>query len=59
MAEWENEKIAEIVEQIHTENPDIVQMIEDYITYNNNRRVQRKLGVLTPMEKHHSYSLAA
>ena len=25
----------------------------------NNRRVQRNLGVLTPMEKHYSYPLAA
>ena len=34
-------------------------MIENYITYYNNRRVQRNLGVLTPMEKHYSYLLAA
>jgi len=27
-----------------------VQMIETYIHYYNTRRVQRKLGVLTPME---------
>ena len=27
-------------------------MIETYIHYYNTRRVQRKLGVLTPMEKH-------
>ncbi len=27
-------------------------MIESYIHYNNNRRVQRNLGVLTPMEQH-------
>ena len=39
------------------ENP--VWMIEDYITYYNNRRVQRNLGVLTPMEKHYCYPLAA
>ena len=29
---------------------ELVQMIENYITYYNNRRVQRNLGVLTPME---------
>lgn len=38
---------------------ELVQMIENYITYYNNRRVQRNLGVLTPMEKHNSYLLAA
>ena len=30
----------------------LVQTIEGYIRYYNNRRVQRNLGVLTPMEKH-------
>ena len=34
-------------------------MIENYITYHNNRRVQRNLGVLTPMEKRNDYLLAA
>ena len=38
---------------------ELVQMIEDYIIYYNNRRAQRNLGVLTPMEKHCSYPLAA
>ena len=36
----------------------LVQMIENYICYYNTRRVQRNLGVLTPMEKH-QLSLAA
>ena len=36
-----------------------VSMIENYITYYNNRRVQRNLGVLTPMEKHEFYLMAA
>lgn len=31
---------------------ELVQMIETYIHYYNTRRVQRNLGVLTPMEKH-------
>ena len=31
---------------------ELVQMIETYVHYYNTRRVQRKLGVLTPMEKH-------
>lgn len=31
---------------------ELVQMIESYICYYNTRRVQRGLGILTPMEKH-------
>ena len=42
-----------------TSREELVQMIENYIAYYNNRRVQRNLGVLTPMEKHYSYPLAA
>ena len=42
-----------------TSREELVQMIENYISYYNNRRVQRNLGVLTPMEKHYRYSLAA
>ena len=34
-----------------TGKQDLVQMIESYIRYYNTRRVQRNLGVLTPMEK--------
>ncbi len=30
----------------------LVKMIEDYIDYYNNKRLQRNLGILTPMEKH-------
>ena len=41
-----------------TSKRDLVQMIENYIRYYNTRRVQRNLGVLTPMEKH-QLSLAA
>lgn len=37
----------------------IVTMIEEYIEYYNNKRLQRNLGVLTPMEKHQMYFLAA
>ena len=37
----------------------LVSTIENYITYYNNRRVQRNLGVLTPMEKNNNYLLAA
>jgi transposase InsO family protein len=33
-------------------------MIESYIHYYNTRRVQRNLGVLTPMEKHEQYLAA-
>lgn len=41
-----------------TRKQELVQMIENYICYYNTRRVQRNLGVLTPMEKH-QLSLAA
>ena len=32
----------------------LVSMIEEYIEYYNNRRLQRNLGVLTPIEKHNN-----
>ena len=35
-----------------TSKQELAQMIERYIRYYNTRRVQRNLGVLTPMEKH-------
>lgn len=35
-----------------TNKQELIQTIVDYISYYNHRRVQRKLGVLTPMEKH-------
>jgi len=38
---------------------ELVTMIEDYISYYNNRRLQRRLGVVTPMEKHRAYLRAA
>ena len=37
----------------------LVTMIENYIEYYNYRRYQRKLGVMSPMEKHAEYLLAA
>ena len=37
----------------------LVSMIEEYIEYYNNRRLQRNLGVLTPIEKHNNYLLVA
>jgi transposase InsO family protein len=36
-----------------TSKKELVEMIMSYINYYNNRRVQRNLGVLTPMEKHY------
>lgn len=36
-----------------------MKMIEDSMDYYNNKRLQRNLGVLTPMEKHRNYLLAA
>ncbi|WP_425757333.1 IS3 family transposase [Ihubacter sp. rT4E-8] len=41
-----------------TDRDSLVAMIEDYIEYYN-KRLQRKLGVLTPLEKHQSYLQAA
>lgn len=41
-----------------TSKKELVDMIENYIHYYNNRRVQRNLGVLTPMEKHNLYLIA-
>jgi len=35
-----------------TDKHSLVQMIRNYILYYNTRRVQRNLGVLTPMERH-------
>ena len=42
-----------------TDKVSLVKMIEDYIYYYNNKRLQRNLGVLTPMEKHQIYLQAA
>ena len=41
-----------------TSKRELVHMIESFIRYYNTRRVQRNLGVLTPMEKH-EFGLAA
>lgn len=38
--------------QRFTDKITLVKMIEDYIDYYNNKRLQRNLGILTPMEKH-------
>lgn len=42
-----------------TSREELVKMIDDYIEYYNMRRLQRNLGVLTPMEKYKQYYLAA
>ena len=42
-----------------TDKDSLVKMIEDYIEYYNNRRLQRKLGVMTPIEKYEQYLAAA
>lgn len=42
-----------------TNRESLVGMIENYIEYYNNKRLQRNLGVLTPMEKHRLYLQAA
>lgn len=43
----------------YTDRGTLVAMIENYIEYYNNKRLQRNLGVLTPMEKHNNYLMAA
>lgn len=42
-----------------TSRESVVKMIENYIKYYNNQRLQRNLGVLTPIEKHKKYLQAA
>ena len=42
-----------------TDRNSLVKMIEDYISYYNTRRLQRNLGILTPMEKQEQYLAAA
>ena len=42
-----------------TSRESLVNMIETYIEYYNNKRLQRNLGVLTPIEKHTQYMMAA
>ena len=42
-----------------TDRESLVNMIEDYICYYNTLRLQRNLGILTPMEKHMQFYLAA
>ena len=41
-----------------TSKQELIQMITNYISYYNNRRVQRNLGVLTPFEKHNIFLAA-
>ncbi len=41
-----------------TSKHELVKMIQAYISYYNTKRVQRNLGVLTPMEKHFSFLAA-
>lgn len=43
----------------HIHRESLIEMIETYIEYYNNRRPQRNIGVLTPMEKHKIYLQAA
>lgn len=41
-----------------TSKNDLIHMIENYIRYYSIGRVQRGLGILTPMEKHNLYLVA-
>ena len=42
-----------------TNRTELINMIENYIEYYNNKRLQRNLGVLTPIEKYEQYIMAA
>lgn len=42
-----------------TNRAELVKMIRSYIHYYNTKRLQRNLGVLTPLEKHDLYLKAA
>lgn len=42
-----------------TSRAQLVQMITDYIDFYNNRRIQRRLSVMAPMEFHQHFALAA
>ena len=41
-----------------TDQASLVSMIEEFIEYYSTERIQRYLGVLTPMEKHELYFAA-
>lgn len=41
-----------------TSREELVSMIENYIVYYNSKRLQRNLGVLTPMQKYHLFLAA-
>ena len=41
-----------------TNKQELIRMITNYISYYNNRRVQRNLGALTPFEKHNLFLAA-
>lgn len=41
-----------------TSKQELIQMIQHYIRYYNTRRVQRNLGILTPIEKHNLFLAA-
>ncbi len=55
---WGILKREQYYEHRFTSKKDLVDMVRSYIGYYNSRRVQRNLGVLTPMEKHRQYLAA-
>lgn len=42
-----------------TDRESLISMIDNYIYYYNNKRLQRNLGVVTPFEKYQAYMMAA
>ena len=49
---WGISKREEYYGRRFTSKQELIQMIQNYIVYYNTQRVQRNLGVMTPMEKH-------
>lgn len=45
--------------KVFTSKIELKTMIETYIEYYNTRRLQRKLGIVTPFEKYEMYCVAA
>ena len=44
---------------MYTNHEELIEAIHKYMNYYTNKRVQRKLGILTPIEYHEKMMLAA
>lgn len=52
---WDILKHEHYYEKRFTSRQPVIEIIENYIEYYNKQRLQRNLGVLTPIEKHEKY----